>query len=285
MAGLVASQCGVPLLSYGLIMINRMKNIDSFLPNAQCLASQLSGQGYQTRFYGGASLRFAGKGKFLETHGYQKSFGLNEMPKVEYEDVGEWGLYDDRLYELALKELESLSNRDAPYLLSILTLGAHPPNGYPAPICFKMFKDADQMDRSLLSVACTARLTRNFLRAAQTRGFLDNTVIVLMSDHLSQKNTQTRQLNQYERENFLLLLGLDKDIREITKHSAMIDVYPTILDSLGLSPEKGKAGLGVSLLSLNPSLLEQHGEPKLNLAIRSDKQLREKLWELSKTPK
>ena len=187
MAGLVASQCGIPLLSYGLIMKNRMKNIESFLPNADCLASQLSAQGYQTRFYGGASLRFAGKGKFLATHGYQTAVGLDEIPEARRGAVGDWGIYDDRLYDLALDELAELSRQDAPYLLSILTLGAHFPNGYPAQICYEMFEDAAEIDSTLLSVKCTAQLTRDFLARAQTEGYLDNTVVVLLSDHLSQK--------------------------------------------------------------------------------------------------
>ncbi len=280
MAGLVASQCGVPLLSYGLIMKNRMKNIETFLPNADCLATQLADRGYQTRFYGGASLNFAGKGKFLSSHGYQKSIGLDEISPEKRGDVGEWGLYDDRLFELAMDELQALSDADAPYLLSILTLGAHFPKGYPAPICYELFEDAAQMDSTLLSVACTGRLTLNFLRTAESRGYLENTVVVLLSDHLSQKNAQTERLNSYDRENFLLVLGPEIEPGAITKPSAMIDIYPTLLSSIGLSTETDKAGLGVSLLGPEPTLLQTNGLDALNLAIRADRDLRERLWDL-----
>ena len=285
MAALVASQCGVPLLSYGLVMKNRMKNIKSFLPSADCLATQLSERGYGTRYIGGAPLNFAGKGTFLKTHGYQRAIGLEDIPDDKRGEVGEWGIYDDRLFELALEELDSLASADAPYLLSILTLGAHFPAGYPAPSCYETIANAAQMDSSLLSVACTARLTRDFLREAEARGYLADTVVVLMSDHLSQKNTQTAQLNRYTRENFLLLLGPDNapDIAPdvITKRAAMIDVYPTLLDSLGLLPATDKAALGTSLLGAEPTLLEAHGEDALNLAIRADRDLREQLWNLA----
>lgn len=280
MAGLVASQCGIPLLSYGLIMKNRMKNIETFLPNADCLGSQLAARGYQTSFYGGARLNFAGKGKFLTSHGYQRTVGLDEIPEEQRGEVGEWGIYDDRLFELALKELETLSGNEAPYLLSVLTLGAHFPVGYPAPVCYDMFDGAEEMDGSLLSVACTARLTREFLREAKTRGYLGDTVVVLLSDHLSHKNSQTRRLNQFKRENFVLILRPDGETGEITKRGSMMDVYPTILESLGLSPKNGPAGLGVSLLGTAPTRLEQYGQKALDLAIRSDKALREHLWDL-----
>ncbi len=280
MGGLAASQCGIPLLSYGLIMKNRMKNIETFLPNADCLASELSERGYQTAFYGGARLNFAGKGKFLDSHGYQRTFGLDEIPAEKRGPVGKWGIYDDSLFDLALEELQTLSEADAPYLLSILTLGAHFPAGYPAPACYDTIDKAEQMDGTLLSVACTARLTRDFLAEAKRRGFLDNTVVVLLSDHLSQKNTQTRRLNQFERENFLLLLGDGIEPGEMTKRGSMLDVYPTILDSLSLPPKTGQAGLGISLHSAEPTLVEQYGQAKLDLAIRSDTELRRQLWGL-----
>ena len=283
MAGLVATQCGVPLLSYGLVMKNRMKNIETFLPNAECLATQLSERGYQTAFYGGAPLNFAGKGKFLSSHGFQTAVGFDDIPTESRGPVGEWGIYDDRLFTLALEELQALSEADAPYFLSILTLGAHFPKGYPAPACYDMFEDAAQIDSTLLSVACTGRLTLNFLREAGSRGYLEDTVIVLLSDHLSQKNTQTERLNEFDRENFLLLLGEDVAPATLTKQSAMIDVYPTILGAIGLPTETGKAGLGVSLLGSEPTLLEEHGLDQLNLAIRTDRTLREQLWNLEPT--
>ena len=101
-----------------------------------------------------------------------------------------------------------------------------------------------------------------------------------MSDHLSHKNTQTRQLNQYDRENFVLFMGPNISSGEIETTASMLDIYPTLLDSLDLPSTQGKAALGVSLLSESPTLLETHGEKALNLAIRSDKALRKQLWDL-----
>jgi len=57
-AGITSSQCGIPLLSYGLIMKNRMKNIENFLPGTKCLAEVLKTAGYKTVYYGAADLNF-----------------------------------------------------------------------------------------------------------------------------------------------------------------------------------------------------------------------------------
>ena len=283
-AGMVASQCGVPLLSYGLVMKNRIKNIDHFMPNAECLATRLTEHGYQTHFFGGGPLSFAGKGTFLKTHGYQTAIGLDEIPEAQQGNVNKWGIFDDRLYELALKEIETLSEADAPFLMSILTLGAHTPKGFPAPSCYDTIENADTMDSTFLSVACTSQLTRNFLETAQARGFLDNTVVVLLSDHLSHKNRHhlhLKSLNRLNRENFFLIMGPEIKPERRTQTASMMDIYPTLLDSLGLLQAQDTAALGTSLLSGAPTLLETHGPDTLNLAIRSDKVLRKHLWDLN----
>ncbi len=279
-AGLVASQCGIPLLSYGLVMENRMKNIETFLSNAECLATQLSERGYQTRFYGGAKLSFAGKGRFLTTHGYETPVGLESIPEAERGPVGKWGMYDDRVFELALRELETIAASEAPFLLSILTLGAHAPAGYPAPSCYESIKGAKEMDTTLLSVACTAGLTNQFIATAKQRGLLENTTIVLLSDHLSHLTTQTSKLDNLTREIFTVVISSDIAPATTQKTGSMIDLYPTLLELLNLAPTEGKAGLGVSLLSDKPTLLEQYGSESLGLAIRSDTALRKSLWGL-----
>ena len=280
-AGMAASQCGVPLLSYGLIMRNRMKEVDSFLPNAKCLASELSENGYQTRYLGGADLNFAGKDAFLSTHGYQKTTGLLEIPEDQRGDVNKWGIYDDRLFDLAFEELRTLSAADEPFLLSVLTIGPHSPAGYPAKVCYDLIENADALDTTLLAVACTAKMARNFINEAKAEGLLEDTVVVVLSDHLSHKNTQTPNLSKYDRENFILFLVEDQAPGTLTKPGTMFDLYPTILESMGFSPTENAAGLGTSLLGQAPTLMEQYGEKVIDLSIRSDKELREELWNLN----
>ena len=71
-SGMVASQCGIPLFSssHG----NSMSGMDKYLPSATALGDLLRQEGYYLAYYGGADLNFAGKGKFLSTHGF------NEIP-------------------------------------------------------------------------------------------------------------------------------------------------------------------------------------------------------------
>jgi len=144
-----------------------------------------------------------------------------------------------------------------------------------------LIENADALDTILLAVACTAKMARNFINEAKAEGLLEDTVVVVLSDHLSHKNTQTPNLSKYDRENFILFLVEDQAPGTLTKPGTMFDLYPTILESMGFSPTENAAGLGTSLLGQAPTLMEQYGEKVIDLSIRSDKELREELWNLN----
>ena len=105
--GIVSSQCGIPLLGNAS---NSMSDIDLFLPGIECLGDTLKANGYHLEYYGGSSLSFAGKGKFLRQHGFENVYGreelINEVPNKDY--LSSWGLYDDTLYDLFINRFEKL---------------------------------------------------------------------------------------------------------------------------------------------------------------------------------
>lgn len=80
-AGMVASQCGIPLVTTSphQSMNNSMAGMDDFLSGATCLGDILHGYGYTLAYLGGASLEFAGKGKFYQTHGFSHVIGREDI--------------------------------------------------------------------------------------------------------------------------------------------------------------------------------------------------------------
>ncbi|MDM8620750.1 phosphoglycerol transferase I, partial [Escherichia coli] len=62
-AGMVASQCGIPL--FAPFEGNASASVSSFFPQNICLGDILKNSGYQNYFVQGANLRFAGKDVFL----------------------------------------------------------------------------------------------------------------------------------------------------------------------------------------------------------------------------
>ncbi|QAB16803.1 hypothetical protein Leucomu_01630 [Leucobacter muris] len=134
MAGIVSTQCGIPLRSGGALGENVDLNelgsegneVTSYLPNATCLGDVLAREGYRNVFMGGADADFAGKGAFFRSHGYDEVHDLQEWRAAgETEIRDDWGLSDRRLFERAREEVTRLHEGNQPFNLTLLTLDTH----------------------------------------------------------------------------------------------------------------------------------------------------------------
>ncbi|WP_110685619.1 sulfatase-like hydrolase/transferase [Salinicola aestuarinus] len=278
MGGMVASQCGTPLMPAGLMHDNQFEPLSKVLPGADCLGDLLHDRGYHLTYMGGASTRFAGKNKFYADHGFDTVLGKDELEdKAPPGYLNDWGLYDDTLLGLAETRIRRLHDSDQPYAFFGLTLAAHPPFGNPSQSCIDNQGAFDGTD-ILYSVKCTGWLVKNFIDRLDDEGLLDNTVVVVASDHLSMKNSAWETLVNEPRENTLIMLGDSLNSRVIERRATMVDVLPTVLEAMGFSVPEHRAGLGVSLFSAAPTLIERHSLETMNRRVRDENRLQERLW-------
>lgn len=161
--------------------------------------------------------------------------------------------------------------------MSVATIGGHFPEGVPTKECIERFGPI-QKESILFSMKCMGFHIRQFIDESQRKGLLENTVVAIMSDHLIMKNEVTEKLNQHDRLNFFTAFGDGIVPAEINKISTMFDVFPTLLELVGFEIQERRAGLGVSLLSEHPSLLEKLGDEMLNNMINYDRDLGAYLW-------
>lgn len=244
-AGMVASQCGIPLFtpSGG----NAMTGLDAFLPEATCLGDLLAREGYRLAYYGGAQLRFAGKGKFYETHGFHEVVGRDELlakvPDPSY--VNAWGLYDDVLFGLAFEKFSELGRSNKPFALFMLTLDTHQPDGHVSRSCASM-PYGDGTNPILNAVHCSDRLISEFVQRIRESPWGKDTVVVVASDHLALQNTAYDRLKAKPRRNLLMVLDPRRDEgMQVATAGSTLDVAATLLPFLGY---QGEVGLGADLM-------------------------------------
>ncbi|SDI92557.1 phosphoglycerol transferase [Billgrantia gudaonensis] len=281
MAGMIASQCGTPLMPAGLLHDSQLEPLEQVVPGADCLGDILSSHGYRLSYLGGASTDFAGKGVFYEDHGFDRILGRQQLqPRLEDPDyVNNWGLYDDSLYDFTVEEIRRLDDEaDGPWGVVALSISGHAPNGYPAQRCRERQGEFDGRD-ILYSVECSAWLTRQLLERLDGEGLLDNTLVVVTSDHLTMRVSAWEDLIETERENTFMLLGPYVPAERRERDASMMDVFPTVLEAMGFTIDWHRAGLGVSLLSDEPTLVEEHGLETLNERMRGETALQERLWD------
>jgi phosphoglycerol transferase len=281
MAGMIASQCGVPLMPAGLLHDSQFEPLSKVVPGVDCLGDILSAQGYRLSYLGGASTQFAGKGLFYRGHHFNTVKGREDFELLleDPEYVNSWGLYDDTLYDITVDEIRRLDKEDnGPWGVVNLNLAGHAPNGYPSQSCVEQQGEVDRQD-ILYSVECSAWLARNLIERLASEGLLDNTLVVVLSDHLTMRVSVWDQLTALDRDNTFIMLGDGIQPQRIRRDATMLDVFPTLLDALGFRLEDQRAGLGTSLFSDKRTLVEAHGIEVLNERLQEETALQQRLWE------
>ncbi|MDR3070545.1 MAG: sulfatase-like hydrolase/transferase [Propionibacteriaceae bacterium] len=251
MAGIVGTQCGIPLKSRLLLAgVNPNdlgEQVDSYLPGAECLGDILAENGYTNAFIGGAQTRFAGKDTFLKGHGYQsvKGLGYWEANGADAADISIWGLSDVQLFEYARKSATELRDAGTPFNLTILTLDTHEPAGvYPSCVT------GDQIPMAT-AIKCSMRAVSGFLEYLRGQGFYEDTVIVVMGDHLkatSEGGDFKNELDSIPDRAIVYRVWSPDPVAFSRSNADQLSVFPTTLDLLGFGLEDGRAGLGISFV-------------------------------------
>jgi len=208
--------------------------MDKFLSSATCIGDILDNNSYNLNYIGGSDLDFAGKGKFYDSHGFKSVQGWYELEDrlIDKSYKSPWGLYDDSLYEIIDDRLMHLKSSNQAFGLFALTLDTHHPNGYIANSC----KDrvyGDGMNLILNSVHCADFMAANFIEKIINDDMFEDTILVVLSDHLALKNTASALLQEGDRKNLFYIFKKDAPNQSINKIGSMFDVTPTVLSLVG----------------------------------------------------
>lgn len=281
-AGMVATQCGVPLKRVTVYDENTQGEVlKSFLPNATCLSDILAEHRYRNVFMGGGSPSFAGKGKFLRSHHYHEVYGEEDWLRqgVPHDAMNGWGLFDVDLFARARRKLQDLENTKRPFSLTLLTVDTHEPRGYLSRHCaergYAGFEGV---------VQCTADEVAEFVRFIKTNGYLANTNVVIVGDHLARKNPLTDKLSTLPERHIFNAFISSQSLQKNREDIVHFDLLPTMLEFVGFEVRGGRLGLGYSAFNhpadIPPSA--RYDEMQHSLLNRSDTYLG--LWQPSLSP-
>ena len=254
-AGITASQCGIPLKSVSLYDGNGLgENIKSFLPNAICLGDILHDAGYYNVYMASDALAFSGKGKFFQDHHYDEVLGRDELKgHLKPKDMNFWGLYDDDLLALVKAKLVKLHQQTRPFNLTFNTIDTHGPDGHFSKYCQSHgIKDFPGI------VECTSNQVAELILFMQKRGYFKDTNVVIMGDHLAMENPVYDKLESMKERHIYNRLISAKPITKNRENILHFDMFPTILTLIGFNVEGGKLGLGYTAINQN------HSQPPVN---------------------
>lgn len=290
-AGMVATQCGVPLMPRGLLSGNMMSRVGRFLPSVSCLGDVVVSHDYALSYVVGSDSRFAGIDKFYREHGNAEIIDLGAInaafPAIEVSNAtagnGEWGVDDQMVFEMARARLPEMLTDSRPFLQVIETMGPHGANGLLSRRCSE--DGHAERSRDVVEVVrCTAEDAESYVRALQEAHAMARRAhplrIVVMSDHLNHNRAIRPTATEPSATNTVLFIG-GPDVPSVNNvHGSMLDIYPTLLEWLGFAHPPVVAGLGRSLLSDEvDTLVAEYGRSDLDAMIVPDTALATLLWE------
>ncbi|MDR2457300.1 MAG: LTA synthase family protein [Clostridiales Family XIII bacterium] len=279
-AGLTISAFTAQLFGLPLnlpIGVNEYGNLEKFLPNAVSSLDLLDSNNYNIAFILGSDSRFSGFDNLFKYHSINyKIYDSNEFRKEpeydKYYDSNGWGFIDSFIYEKSKAIILEQSRKDTNFVTIIMTIDTHNPvrviGDYP-----RVY--GDQRDAF---VEADHRVGE-FLNWLKRQPFYEDTVIVILGDHLFPKNKIGQAILPKEPKrsifNVFINSGFDVSKDKQLKTCSTIDIAPTILEAIGFSLPDRKFGLGVSLFSDQPTLLEIYGEDELNEKLSKNSKLYE----------
>lgn len=198
--------------------------------------------GYKTQFLYGGYGYFDNMNTYFEGNGYEIR-DRTDIPQEEIFFSTIWGVADEILFDLSIKELDKHYETQQPCMQIIMTTTNHRPFTFPegkAP-------NAPQGKREGV-VKYTDWSIVKFINDAKSKPWFDNTIFVITADHNSSAAGEvTLPVNKYK---IPCIIYAPKLIEPGKNNRLMsqIDIMPTLFGMLGLSYKTKNMGYDINKL-------------------------------------
>lgn len=272
-ASMISQLCAIPLRLP--IEAARFRPKNGFLPGTLCLYDYLKNDGYNLTFLYGTSKESSGTDKFYATHGNPKILDWNfyarrdnlkknkvakKDKKKSYRSFFKKAIRDERLFKYAKDEIIELDGKKEPFALILMTLDTHfGTEHFEAKNCQIKYHDKGVQDKDNFKnvVSCADKQIAEFIDWIKAQPLYENTEIIIVGDHLTMSSSIFNEAMDRTVYDVYINSSLQDKRYTQNRRFTALDTLPTILESMGYIIEGHKLGLGVSLFSGLPTLLEQ----------------------------
>lgn len=279
-ASLLSSSSGIPFaFNMGMNKNEGNDKDEKFAKGVTTLGNILEKQGYNQEFICGSDSTFGRKKKLFREHGNYKIFDYYSAIDAGYIDKGYkvwWGMEDFRTYEAAKNEILKLADKNKPFNCTMLTVDTHHVGGYKCMKC-----PTGNGSKTANVVACADRQVQEFVDWCKAQDFYENTTIVILGDHPRMDKKLVQGVDKKDREAIDVFINSASPYQKINQKrtAATMDLFPTILSSMGYSIEGNRLGLGTNLFSSKKTLSEEMGYDEFNLELGKNSRFYHKEFE------
>lgn len=294
LAGVVASQCGVPLLPNGFRNAYRFKDQVEFLSTHTCLSDVTHDLGYTNAFVVGANQDFGGMNHFLRSHRFHQVVDVEKIQEMVPEDMYQKSqlgdfldmqiLVDDAVvFDAATLLHDELVSLSKPFMLVVETFGPHGTSSILSRNCTTSGRMEATSDVEA-AITCTLADMQPFLDRVESVRNGRPAMVMLLSDHLNHDVDLNARIPRSERSNTVIMFPIG-DIdpivpagTKVSRPASMVDVYPTFLAYAGLSGADVGVGLGRSLFGEDQTILESKGLNQFENELFPNVPLAQQIW-------
>lgn len=267
-ASLTGFLLGVPLKLpiYG----NSYDSVDaSFLPGAVSLLELFEKNNYNISLIAGSDVSFAGVRNLFTSHCtapdiYDLLYFQNvpEIAASLSEMNTDWGMKDKNLYEQAQKLITQFAHQERPFFTIIQTIDTHNPTiayeGHPKPY-------GDARDAFIAA----DHMAADFLNWLSQQDFYQNTTVIVLGDHqyMNEFLGPVHLGTKRQLYNMFLNTVIPGDRHRPDRHATILDMGPSLLQAIGVRAPENRFGLGVSIFSETPTLMERYGITTLSSSL------------------
>lgn len=187
------------------------------------LGRQFRAKGYDSVFLYGGRGYFDNMNAFFEGNGY-RVIDQTGTPEERISFKNAWGMCDEDLYSLALREADADSAAGRPFFMQLMTTSNHRPYTYPEG---RIDIPSGHSREGAVKYADFA--IGRFLEQARQKPWFDGTVFVFVADHTAgSAGRQDLPVADYHIPLVIYAPGIVAP-REITALASQIDLAPTLL--------------------------------------------------------